>query len=113
MTSLAYFDKSTEAAFAVLSRPAFETQLNIQFESNAHGHDADAAWYATCNVVYAAGCRVLLSRLDYSSTFIEARETSQKYFRNALSVLPDLLSPRADLEAIRALLLMVSFGLLV
>lgn len=112
MTLPAYFEKSTEVAFAVLNRAVFETRLKTHFESGQSGLNSDPAWYATCNVVYAAGCRVLLSRLDYSSTFTEARETSQKYFTNAFSVLPALLSPRTDLEGIRAVLLMVSLTLI-
>lgn len=68
----------------------------------------DTAWYALRNTIYAAGCRVQLSELEYLSPLAKAQESSWRYFENALSVLPDLLYPWTDPMAIHALLLMVS-----
>jgi hypothetical protein len=105
---VAFFEKSPEAPLIVLSRSRFEARLKSQPGVNPSVDTDDPAWWAIRNTVYAAGCRMLLARLEYSSTFAEAQSESWKYFKNALSVLPDLLHPRFDLEAIRALLLMVS-----
>lgn len=105
--SAAYFEKSPEAAFSALSRSSFEARLSGQFEGSQSRPFRDPAWYAICNTVYAAGCRILLSKADYSSTFAEAQNTSQKYFQNALSVLPEILYQPNDLEVIKAVFLMV------
>ena len=104
----AFFEKSPEGPLIVLSRSSFEARLKNQPGASTSVDTDDPAWWAIRNTVYAAGCRMLLARLEYSSTFAEAQSESWKYFKNALSVLPDLLHPRFDLEGIRALLLMVS-----
>lgn len=105
---LAYFERSPEAAFGVVDRSLFESRLREQMEARQPAGPEDTAWYALRNTIYAAGCRVQLSELEYLSPLAKAQESSWRYFENALSVLPDLLYPWTDAMAIHALLLMVS-----
>lgn len=91
----------------VINRPAFESQLHAHLENPQSADFEDPVWYAVRNTVYAHGCRIELSDIDYSSTFAHAHKESWKYFQNALSVTGELFFPREDLGAIQALTLMV------
>ncbi|KIW30212.1 uncharacterized protein PV07_05971 [Cladophialophora immunda] len=105
----AYFEQSPEAVFGIVDRTSFETQLRRHFNDPSPVHSEDPAWYALRNTVYAAGCRMLLSEVEYSSTFAGAQEPSGNFFENALSVLSELLYPREDLEAVQAVVLMTLY----
>jgi hypothetical protein len=101
--STAYFEESYDAVFGVVFRPAFEARLQQHFEG---GVPDDPAWYATRNIVYASGCRILSSK-DPSTTFLESQQRAWKYFENAISVHTDLLITPTGLLAVQALALMV------
>ena len=66
--------------------------------------NADPAWYALRNAVYASGCRIELSK--YAS-IQEANQSAWGYFENALSVHTEILYFRASIVGVQALTLMV------
>ena len=66
----------------------------------------DPAWFALCNVVFALGYRSILAK-NPNATFAIAQAKAWRYFRNALSVLTEILLPPSSLTAIQALTLMV------
>ena len=90
--------------FGLVHRPAFEARLRRHFEDN---FPDDPAWYAIRHVVYASGCRILLSK-DPSKSFVEAQQEAWKYFENALAMHTELLCTPSGLPAVQALTLMVS-----
>lgn len=103
----AYFEHSPDVAVACLDRAVFESRLKADQGRGQLLKKQDPAWFATCNTVYASGSRILLSKSDYSSTFTDAQTAAWQYFQNALEVLPELLSASSNLDAIRAVVLMV------
>lgn len=56
------------------------------------------------NVVYAYGCRILMSK---TATFSEAIQSATGWFENALSVHTDLIYRQASLLAVQVLVVMV------
>ena len=92
-----------DTLFGLVYRPAFEERLHRHFEETIPD---DPAWYAIRYVVYASGCRILLSK-DPSTTFMETQQQAWKYFENALSVHTELLCTPPGLPAVQALTLMV------
>jgi len=105
----AYFDETDDSMFGTVCRASFESRLREQF---SHGPissaDEDPAWYALRHVVYATGCRYLLSKEDRPGAFAEAYEGGWKFFQNALSVHTDLLFVNTSLLAVQALAAMVN-----
>ena len=101
---LAYFEEAYDVIFGIISRPAFESRLRQQYEGK---YLDDPSWYALRNVVFASGCRILLSK-DPSTTFLASQQQSWKYFENALSMHTELLCTPSGLCAVQALTLMVS-----
>ena len=100
---LAYFDEAYDGIFGVVFRPAFETRLRQQLEG--HFPD-DMSWYALRNVVYASGCRILLSK-DPSLSFADVQQQAWSFFENAISTHTDLLCTPTGLPAVQAIALMV------
>lgn len=66
--------------------------------------DEDPAWYALRNAIYAAGCRLELSK---RGNFREAYQTAWNFFENALAVHTELLYFHTSLLAVQALTVMV------
>ena len=104
----AYFDEGLDSIFGVIQRPSFEARLRSHYDAQTSGLERDKAWYALRNTVFAAGCRITLSDGPYPSAFNEARNTSWRYFENALSVHTELVYARSGIIAVQALALMVS-----
>jgi hypothetical protein len=86
-------------------RLAFETRLKAQF-ANLSEFDDDPSWFALRNIVYASGCRIVMSK-DPTKTFNEAQAESWKFFENALSAHTELVYTPTSLTAVQALALMV------
>lgn len=107
----AYFDGALDAIFSVISKSSFEDRLRAHFDTDPNSQ-ADASWYALRNIVYASGCRISLSDEAGPAAFAQSRLQSWGYYENALSVHTELIYASADLDAIRALLLMVEALLL-
>ncbi|OOQ86995.1 hypothetical protein PEBR_18902 [Penicillium brasilianum] len=105
----AYFKSHIDAVFGILDRTAFEARLRAHFKQNEPS-SCDKSWYALRNVVYAAGCRFVLSQDSGSNGFAKARSQSWRYYQNALSVHTDLLYMCDNLTSIRALILMAFFS---
>ncbi|KIW06082.1 uncharacterized protein PV09_03253 [Verruconis gallopava] len=103
----AYFQYSMEGVFGVVDRKQFETKLEAQFCGDLKNDDPE--WYALRNAVYASGCKVYLSRLSRSNSFVKSQEQAWKYFENALSVHTELIYMRSSLMAIQALVTMAFF----
>ncbi|KIW32374.1 uncharacterized protein PV07_03926 [Cladophialophora immunda] len=101
----AYFEGAPDAALGIVRRSCFESRLRAFY--NGSRSDDDASWYAMRNVIFASGCRALLSR---ESTYIEAQRQSWPYFENALSVHSELLCFRASVMGVQALTLMAYFA---
>jgi hypothetical protein len=97
----AYFEEAPEAAFGVVERPWFESRLRAHF-SGAKADDK--YWYAFRNVLWASGCRILLSR---TTTFSDACQTSWALFENALSAHTEILYLRSSMLGVQTLILMV------
>jgi hypothetical protein len=105
----AYFDQAPEAAYAVVCRSTFEARLRVHISHGAPSiADDDPAWYALRHVIYATGCRYLLSKQDHPASFVEAQRRAWQYFQNALSVHTDLLFVKTSILAVQALAAMVS-----
>jgi hypothetical protein len=100
---VAYFEECYDTIFGLVYRPAFESRLRQHLEDN---FPDDPAWYAIRHVVYASGCRILLSK-DPSITFMQVQQEAWKYFENSLSVHTELLCFPSGLPAVQALTLMV------
>ncbi|KAK5051556.1 hypothetical protein LTR84_003208 [Exophiala bonariae] len=99
----AYFEDSFEAYYGAVYRPEFETRLTQHFREATL--DDDPSWYALRNIVYATGCRTLLSKQGIIS-WQEIQHRSWPFFENALSVYVELLFTPTGLMAIRALVAM-------
>ena len=102
MCYTAYFDVALDASLSILQRPWFEQQLALHLSGVSS--DISAAWYALRNVVFAAGCRIELSK---SATFRVASERAWAYFENALSVYTKLLFYKTSIVGVQALTIMV------
>ncbi|KAI1616602.1 fungal-specific transcription factor domain-containing protein [Exophiala viscosa] len=100
----AFFEEALESALGIVHRPWFEMQLKSHF--NGTISDADPAWYALRNVVYAFGCRIELSKC---SSFKEATQSAWDWFENALSVHTEVLYFRTSIVGVQALTLMAYF----
>ncbi|KIW24254.1 uncharacterized protein PV07_09982 [Cladophialophora immunda] len=107
----AFFEKSPESALVPLNRSEIESRVRRQSGADQSASIYDPCWHAIRNAVYAAGSRIVLSRLEYSSTFEDAHTTSKRYFDKALLVLPELLNASFDLEAIRSILLLSTYAM--
>ncbi|KAH8886612.1 hypothetical protein GQ53DRAFT_875270, partial [Thozetella sp. PMI_491] len=105
----AYFGNSLDAIFAVLDRHEFEARLRADFESNT-SNTGNKSWYALRNIVYASGCRIVLSEEATPAAFAASRTQSWRYYENALSVHTELLYSHVDLDSIRALLIMAFYA---
>lgn len=102
----AFFDSGYEATFGIVQRPWFEARLRMHFTSLKHDDD-DASWYALRNIIFASGCRLLMS---VSSTLVESSRASWPYFENALAVHTELLFLPSSIVGVQALVLMVSLS---
>ena len=91
-----------DASLGILQRPWFEQQLAAHLTGAAV--DTSAAWLALRSVVFAAGCRIELSK---SQSFRVAAEHAWKYFENALAVYARLLFFKTSIMGVQALTLMV------
>ena len=103
----AYFERSVDSMFGVVHRPEFESHMRSKPDNR---QDEDPAWYALRNMVYASGCRLHHS-VHYDASFSDIQEEAWGYFSNALLVHSELLLRRPSIQAIRALLAMVSTAL--
>ena len=99
----AFFEEALESALGIVHRPWFEVQLKNHF--NGAINDADPAWYALRNVIYAFGCRIEQCKC---SSFKEATQLAWVWFENALSVHTEVLYFRTSIVGVQALTLMVS-----
>jgi hypothetical protein len=105
LSDIAYFERSIDSRFDVLSQQEFEQQLQTHLEGmcdNTH-----PTWYAIRNTVFASGCRLFHSQ-QHSANFTAVQVEAWGYFANALSVHSELLLQGPSSKAIRALLIMVS-----
>ncbi|KAK5731725.1 hypothetical protein LTS12_027226 [Elasticomyces elasticus] len=103
----AFYDDSWEANLGVIDREDFEMHLHAY-----HGNqkiENESAWFALRNTVFACGYRSLLAK-DPSISFATSQAEAGRYFRNALSVLADILVPPSSLIAVRALTLMACYA---
>ncbi|EXJ75923.1 uncharacterized protein A1O5_00431 [Cladophialophora psammophila CBS 110553] len=101
----AYFEEAPEAALGIVRRSCLESRLRSFY--NGSKSDDDASWYAMRNIIFASGCRVVLSR---GGTYSEAQRESWLYFENALSVHAELLCFRTSVMGVQALTLMAYFA---
>lgn len=99
----AYFEEAPEIAFGIVDRPWFESRLRAHISATIPD---DKAWYALRNVLWACGCRIMLSK---TASFREASQASWALFENALSVYTEVLFLRTSMMAVQALILMVVF----
>ncbi|PIB02544.1 hypothetical protein CB0940_00175 [Cercospora beticola] len=100
----AYFSTALDASLGVLCRPWFERQLSAHLAGRLC--DSGPAWHALRNVVYAAGCRIELSK---SRLFKEASQQAWLYFENALAVYARLLFYKTSIMGVQALTLMAYY----
>lgn len=101
----AYFEEASGAALGIVRRSCFESRLR-SFYMGSTDDDDDPSWYAMRNVVFASGCRIVLSK---ETTYTKAQEESWSYFENALSVHSELLCFRTSVMGVQSLTLMVQF----
>lgn len=104
VTTAAYFEETAISTFYLISRQSFEARL-IRHIENPSASQEDSVWFAIRNIVYASGCRALMSK---THSWRESQSKSGQYFENALRVETDLIHGAYGLSAIRALLAMVS-----
>ena len=88
----------------IVHRPSFEGRLRAHLACAAG--DADPAWNALRNIVYATGCRIELSK---TKSIRDANQAAWGWFENALSVHTELLYFRTSITGVQALTLMVIF----
>ncbi|KAJ2905583.1 hypothetical protein MKZ38_004877 [Zalerion maritima] len=100
----AYFEEALDAALGIVHRPWFESRLKAHISSPSS--DEDPSWYALRNIIYASGCRIVLSK---HATFQEANRSAWEWFENALSVHTEILYFRTSLVGVQALTLMAYF----
>jgi hypothetical protein len=101
MTFQVYFEESLEQAFGIVDRPWFESKLRAHFSGAVSD---DAAWYALRNVLWASGCRIMLSKTE---SFKESKKASQALFENAFSAHTELLYMPVSMTGLQAFILMV------
>lgn len=104
VTTAAYFEETPISTFYLIGRQSFEARL-IRHIENPSASQEDSVWFAIRNIVYASGCRALMSK---THSWRESQSKSGQYFENALSVETDLIHGAYGISAIRALLAMVS-----
>lgn len=104
----AYFDCDAATIFRIIDRSKFENRLREQFKSGTVNANDDSPWYALRNMVYALGSRFILTRGPQRRPFVEVQECGLKYFKNALSVIVDLMYTETSITAVQSLLVMVS-----
>lgn len=107
----AYFDCDAATIFRIIDRSKFETRLCEQFKSGMVTGNDDSPWYALRNMVYALGSRFILTRGPQRRPFVEVQACGLKYFKNALSVIVDLMYTETSITAVQSLLIMVSVWL--
>lgn len=94
---------SLDASLGILHRPWFEQQLSAHLAGTLD--DPGPTWHALRNVVFAAGCRIEMSK---SRSFQKAAKHAWGYFENALSVYARLLFFKTSIMGVQVLTLMVS-----
>jgi hypothetical protein len=97
----AYFEETPEEAFGIVERSWFESRLRSHFSGTMPD---DKSYYALRNVLWARGCRIVLSK---TTSFREASQASWAFFENALSVHTEILFLRGSMMGVQALILMV------
>ncbi|KAJ9610300.1 hypothetical protein H2200_005077 [Cladophialophora chaetospira] len=100
----AYFEETPEEAFEIVDRSWFESRLRAHFSG---AMPDDKALYALRNVLWASGCRIVLSK---TASCREASRTSWALFENALSVHTEILFSRASMTGVQALVLMAYYS---
>jgi hypothetical protein len=100
----AYFENALDAAMGVVHRPWFEQQLEAHLSGNPN--EASPTWHALRNVIYAAGCRIVLAKAK-TCTFEETSRRAWLYFENALAVYARLLFYKTSVTGVQVLTLMV------
>lgn len=98
----AFFEETPEAALGIVRRSCFESRLR-SFYKSSQGDD-NFSWCAMRNIIFAYGCRVVLSK---TASYSEAQQESWSYFENALSVHTEILCFRTSVMGAQALTLMV------
>ncbi|KAL5603881.1 hypothetical protein FOVSG1_006631 [Fusarium oxysporum f. sp. vasinfectum] len=99
-----YFEESLEQAFGIVDRPWFESKLRAHFSGAVSD---DAAWYALRNVLWASGCRIMLSKTE---SFNESKKASQALFENAFSAHTELLYMPVSMTGLQAFILMAFYS---
>ncbi|KAH7145530.1 fungal-specific transcription factor domain-containing protein [Dactylonectria estremocensis] len=102
----AYFEESALSTFYLANRQSFEERLLRHIE-NPSASQEDSVWFAMRNIVFATGCRALMSK---THSWTESQSKSGQYFENALRVETDLIHGACRLSATRALLAMSLFS---
>ncbi len=105
LIGVAYFERSVDSLLGVVQRHEFESQLRCHADNKSTRDDP--AWYALRNAIFASGSRLYHSA-EHSAEFAIIHSEAWGYFSNALSVHSDLLLRSPSLQAVRALLAMVS-----
>ncbi|KAM3418752.1 hypothetical protein BST61_g4726 [Cercospora zeina] len=100
----AYFSESLDASLGVLYRPWFERQLAAHLSGSLC--DNGPTRHALRNVVYAAGCRIELSK---SRPFTEACQQAWMYFEDVLRVYARLLFYKTSITGVQVLTLMAYY----
>lgn len=102
----AFFENCWEARIGIIDRLDFEAQLQAHFH-NETSSQHDYAQLALRNVVFAAGYRAILAKGSTVPFAAAQTHAWHRYFKNALSVLTELLLSPPRLMTVQALALMV------
>ncbi|KAK5162732.1 uncharacterized protein LTR77_011215 [Saxophila tyrrhenica] len=97
----AYFDQALDASLGIVQRTWFEKHLTAHQAGLVS--DTSATWLALRSVVFAAGCRIELSK---SQTFRKASKQAWRYFETALAVYARLIFLKTSIMGVQALTLM-------
>ncbi|KAF2810174.1 uncharacterized protein BDZ99DRAFT_387355, partial [Mytilinidion resinicola] len=100
----AYFGASPDETTGIVERPWFESRLRAHFNGTMPD---DMAYYALRNVIWAYGCRIVLSK---TAGFRQVSQVSWPFFENALSIYSEILFVRASMVAVQALILMAYYS---
>ena len=88
----------------MVERTLFESRLRAHFSGTHNPVADDKGWYALRNMLWAHGCRIVLSK---TRTFRETLQASWAFFENALSVHTETLFLHTSMMSVQAVILMV------
>ena len=104
LSSLDFFD-SYNSIFPLFDRGVFDKSYDLQYSGNP---PSGPAWYACLNIVLCIGCLLFQVRPQGEPNNSPGDLNWKKYFRNASSCFTDLLFEDGSLQAIQAIVGMVS-----